>query len=784
MVCQVNCLGGLIMNKDEKVEYEKEQQRIDFVLSEVDEKIKSMTKDKDFISGDVGQLRTTFWEDVTVNMDEPDDVAETYLSIKQQAELLGERERSYGQIHRQLATLSKLQNSPYFGRIDFKEDGEDTDQIYIGITSFMDKKDENFYIYDWRAPVSSVYYDYSPGEASYKTPSGIIDGELQLKRQFIIRDGSLISLFDTGVTIGDELLLEVLGNNANSMMKSIVATIQKEQNQIIRNENSKILLVQGVAGSGKTSAALQRVAFLLYKHRETLNAENIMLFSPNPLFNSYVSTVLPELGEENMKQSTFYEFLNSRIGKGYEVEDPFSQLEYLLSETDEEARVVRVHALQYKSSIAFKNKMDRYVSKLLQQGMIFKDIEFRNKVFISKEEWNRKFYELDDHISISNRIQALMEWAHKEMKKHAKVERNQRWVDQEIELMDKEDFLSAYHAQENKGEREQEFQYYDQEEKYLRKIVINKYFKPLYQAIRKVKFVDYTSLYKNVFKTECPENLSTKEWDEISKQVIHNLSRQFLSYEDAAPFAYLKEKIEGRKSTTGIRYVFIDEAQDYSDFQMSYINELFPYSKMTLLGDINQAIFAHKNKTLNPSESKQDVERIVLMKSYRSTSEIVEFTKDIAINGHQIEPFNRHGSLPTLVHAKNDSLKHEDLINRIAQWKNKNFHTIAIICKNYQESLRVYHILKDQLDVRIIDKGTNTYEKGISIIPAYLAKGIEFDAVVLYNISIYRTSFEKELFYTACTRAMHELYMYGEEGDSNPFLSLISKDKYTQVHLT
>lgn len=230
-----------------------------------------------------------------------------------------------------------------------------------------------------RAPISSVYYDYSPGPASYQTPGGKVDGELLLKRQFIIRDGKLISLFDTGVTIGDELLLEVLGNNASSMMKSIVATIQKEQNQIIRNDKSKYLLVQGVAGSGKTSAALQRVAYLLYKHRDTLKSDNIMLFSPNPLFNSYVSTVLPELGEENMRQSTFYEYLQSRIGKPYQAEDSFSQLEYLLTETDKAKKAQRLISIQYKSSVAFKELIDEYLQHLQNDGIVFKDIMFRKK---------------------------------------------------------------------------------------------------------------------------------------------------------------------------------------------------------------------------------------------------------------------------------------------------------------------------------------------------------------------------------------------------------------------
>ncbi|MEM5595270.1 RNA polymerase recycling motor HelD [Niallia circulans] len=367
------------MNNKEELEKDQEQKRIDFVRQQIEEKLTVLETDINHIGGDVSQLRSSFWEDVTVNLDEPDDVIETFTSIKQQAELLGERERTYGQIHKQQKVLHKLKDSPYFGRIDFKEEGEETEPVYIGIRSFMDKKNEEFYIYDWRAPISSVYYDYSPGPASYQTPGGKVDGELLLKRQFIIRDGKLISLFDTGVTIGDELLLEVLGNNASSMMKSIVATIQKEQNQIIRNDKSKYLLVQGVAGSGKTSAALQRVAYLLYKHRDTLKSDNIMLFSPNPLFNSYVSTVLPELGEENMRQSTFYEYLQSRIGKPYQAEDSFSQLEYLLTETDKAKKAQRLISIQYKSSVAFKELIDEYLQHLQNDGIVFKDIMFRKK---------------------------------------------------------------------------------------------------------------------------------------------------------------------------------------------------------------------------------------------------------------------------------------------------------------------------------------------------------------------------------------------------------------------
>lgn len=771
------------MSKKDIEEITKEQQRADMVIQEIGKKINKLEVNRKEVGGDAGHLRETFWEDVTVNFDEPDDVLETHISLRQQAELLGERERSIGQIHKQLKTLEKLQYSPYFGRIDFKEEGEEAEAIYIGITSFMDHNEENFLIYDWRAPISSVYYDYSPGAAAYMTPEGNIDGELLLKRQFLIRDGKILNLFDTGVTIGDELLLEVLGTNANSMMKSIVATIQKEQNQIIRNETSKYLIVQGVAGSGKTSAALQRVAFLLYRHRNTLKSDNIMLFSPNPLFNSYVSTVLPELGEENMQQTTWHEYIISRVGKSFEVEDPFSQLETLLSEDDEQSHKLRLASIQYKSSLKFKDKLNAYIEGLAIKGIAFKDISFRKKVLISKEELERKFYEADEHVTIPNRMQLLKEWIQSEMRKHAKAERKQSWVDEEMMLLDKEDYLNAFKAAEKKNSDLDEFAYFDKEEIVLRRLIVNKRFKSIYKGIKNLRFIDYSKIYKNAFSFLQPEELSDTEWNRIATETSENLKKGLLWNEDATPFAYLKDKLEGKKASTSIRQVFVDEAQDYSAFQISYIKELFPYSKMTFLGDLNQAIFAHGNDEFLRDGNEEDVAKITLTKSYRSTKEIIEFTKSLTHNGDEIEPFNRHGNKPIIKEAPDQGMILANLKGDLQTLKEAGHKTIAVICKTQKESTEVFNTLKGTSAVRLLEKGTISYEKGISVVPAYLAKGIEFDAVILYNSSVYVNELEKELFYTACTRAMHELYVYKEKDKPSPFLDNIDKEAYTLLKI-
>jgi DNA helicase II / ATP-dependent DNA helicase PcrA len=744
-----------------------EQERVNTVIKEIDKKKKKLQKNTGGVSSDVLELRKTFWEDVTVNMDEPDDVIETAASIKQQAELLSERERTYKQMDKQLRILERLSYSPYFGRIDFLENGEkNVDHVYLGIASLMDENDENFLIYDWRAPISSLYYDFAPGPASYHTMDGKIEGEMNLKRQFIIRAANIKAMFDTGVTIGDEMLQEVLGNNANAQMKSIVATIQREQNLIIRNEKSKLLIVQGVAGSGKTSAALQRVAYLLYRYRETLKSENIMLFSPNPLFNSYVSTVLPELGEENMEQATFMEYLNSRIGNQFEVEDPFDQMEFLLNNKEGHSDYqARVKGIRYKSSLAFKQIIDQYVIDLSRKGLIFKDLIFRGEIVISKEAIYDYFYLLDNSFTIPNRLEMVKDWLLRELKRRVKQERSKSWVEEEVQYLDKEDYLEVYQELQEKDRfTDKSFDDFELEQKFLTEKVVKQKFKPLFTRVKRLDFIDMQGLYSQLFKRGVDnKEVLRDDWTQICLQTVEQVADFKIAYEDATPFVYLQDLLKGRKSTTGIRHIFIDEAQDYSPFQFALIERLFPYSKMTLLGDFNQAIFS--GATGSPTvisdyaEEGEDVEKIVLTKTYRSTKEIVDFTSSLIEGGESIEPFNRHGEKPTIKKAE-PHLLDGFILDKINEFFKEGHRTIAVICRTAAESKRVYHALKDEVPLHLIEKATIAYEKGILVIPSYLAKGIEFDAVILSDSSQYRNESERKLFYTVCTRAMHTLHMF------------------------
>lgn len=757
---------GCDFMSEEQLEKNLEQERVQDIAQEIQITIDKLSQQAVKVSSDAHEIRKTFWNDVTVNIDEPDDFEETFWSIRQQVELLSERERNEKQLDKQIRTLFRLKGSPYFGRVDFTEEGEMNESIYIGIASFMDQNEENFLIYDWRAPISSLYYDYPPGPAKYETPSGMIDGEMTLKRQFIIRNGTIEGMFDTGVTIGDELLQKVLGKNADAQMKTIVATIQKEQNQIIRNEKSKYLIVQGVAGSGKTSAALQRVAYLLYRHRKTLSSQNIMLFSPNPLFNSYVSTVLPELGEENMAQTTFLEYLSNRIGRGLELEDSFTQLEYLLNSQDTEEYKTRVDSIRLKSSLDFKKIMDQYIEDLGHDGLEFKSITLRSEILLSSETIKEQFYSFDKDISIRNRIEDLKDWVVKELRKKKKMERRKDWVKEEAQFLDKEDFLEAFQKLESKRKGDEEsFDDFVYEEKLLAEIVVSRYFKPIMKQVKRLAFIDYPTIYKNLFHT-----LGT-EWSSVGEHTISRIENEEISYEDATPFVYLKDKIEGSITRSSIRHLFIDEAQDYTPFQITYLQELFPYSKMTLLGDINQGIYSHSDEAESflPAEMQDDEERIILTRSYRSTKPIVEFTKSILKDGGMIEAFNRDGQMPTITTI---SSGREALLRKIVETikeQSSTYQTVAIICKTAKESAEVYAHLKSEVPVRLIEKGTIAFETGILVIPSYLAKGIEFDSVLLYNVDKYQRESERRLLYTACTRAMHELHLFSM-GEGSPLL--------------
>lgn len=773
---------------------QQEQERLDLVTERLRSTIAELEPEVAGLHDQVADIRKRFWEEVTVNTNTHEDFAETFYSIKQQEAVLSERERSHRLRVQRWKSMKRLLPSPYFGRFDFQEDGLSyCEQIYIGVSSFVDVDGMSFLVYDWRSPIASMYYDYSLGASTYETPGGQITGTMKLKRQYQIREGQLHNVFDTSLTIGDDLLQKVLGKGADTQMKSIVATIQKEQNDIIRNDKSRMLIVQGAAGSGKTSAALQRAAYLLYKHRDRIKADQIVLFSPNPMFNSYVSTVLPELGEENMQQTTFQEYLEYWLGT-FRLEDSFEQLEYVMTSDFSQGFEARMSGMKYKASEAFLQALQCYALWLEKEGMLFRGIRYQDLELITAEQIKSQFYSYDSSIRIANRVVRLQEWLLQELTLLERKEREALWVQDELDSLDNEQYAEAYDVLLKKYQREEaDFDFAEQEEELLGRMVVKERFKPLRQDVKRLLFIDSIGLYDQLFCDDATYRIMTNEtevpeqWQEICNQTKEKLSRLELFYEDATPFLCLKGLVEGARTNTEVRHIFVDEGQDYSMFQFEFLKKLFPRARMTVLGDFAQAIFT-QSTNLHEADSplirlygEAETSRFFLDRSYRSTREIVEFTKAMLPGGEAIVPFERSDRKPLLSKLSSNDNRATRIIEDLAALKAEGFDSIAVITKTAAESREAYYALTTQgcEALRLITKETLTFDRGATVIPAYLAKGVEFDAVLIYDASsqAYSRESERKLFYTACTRAMHRLLLY-TTGEWTPFIQVLDTSLY------
>ncbi|RLQ94557.1 RNA polymerase recycling motor HelD [Falsibacillus albus] len=769
--------------------FQQEQKRVDSVMEIIEEQIDRLEEETSRRRDEVVNIRRHFWDEVKVNTDTFDDYLETIIGLRQEAQALSVTQSTHRHAYNKLTALRRMHDAPYFGRIDLVEEGESSPEpIYIGISTLTDKEGDDFLIYDWRAPVSSVYYDYEPGPARYDTPGGEIKGELKKKWQYLIRGGELQSMFDTSLTIGDEILQQVLGKGTDKHMHNIVATIQQEQNRIIRHDKKRLLIVHGAAGSGKTSAALQRIAYLLYKYRDRLNADQIILFSPNSMFNSYVSNVLPELGEENMQQVTFQEYLVNRLSKEFQVEDPYEQLEYVLTASDDPLYETRVAGIHFKASNRFFEEIHSYRGSLETSGMMFKNIVFRGEPIVTAEEMKEKFYKIHSSLRFHNRLEKLKEWLMKKMTEVEKGERTKPWVEEEIELLSN----AEYHKMrtilaEKSGYKREEIADYEVEPEALARLIVRRKFKPLRKRIRSLQFIDVKGMYRELFAGRPLESRIPDEWPGICKMTIELLNEGKLSYEDATPYLLLKELIYGFRINGSIKHILVDEAQDYSPFQFEFLKRLFPSAKMTVLGDFNQAIFSHASEMtdfhdLESLYGPEETEVINMTRSYRSTKPIIEFTRSLVPNGDRILPFEREGKKPGLIQLQNQEELHHSIESKVAELRATGYHSIAVICKSAEESRRAYEGLSGIDGIKLMRKGAMEYEQGVVILPSYLSKGIEFDAVIVYDASeeAYGSENLRRTFYTVCTRAMHELQLYSL-GAPSPFMKKAIDEEFVRV---
>ena len=616
-----------------ETEQQKEQKHLDDVLGLIKKKEKELDHSIEHAQNEAQNINSHFFDDVKLDYDGYSTSMDTALSIHQQQQMLAERQNAWQHSAKQLSTLQRLEKKPYFARVDFQEPNEEPETIYIGLGSFADKED-HFLIYDWRAPISSIYYDGKLGKVSYNAPDGVQTVDMTKKRQFLIKDGKITNMFDTNESIGDQMLLNVLNEKSSTQMKSIVTTIQREQNKIIRNTSADLLFVQGAAGSGKTSAIMQRVAYLLYRYRGNLTSSDVIMFSPNQLFNDYVKNVLPEMGEQNMVQMTYWQFVSRRV-PGMNVENLFEQFE----DNEQNDKIVNL-----KNSLQFFNAVTRYAKHLEKNGLIFKNIYFKSKEkpFFDKEKIKEIYYGFNENYHLRNRIEATKEALINSLNRRIEPETKKAWVDKTIESLDQEQLNKLY------DRPDQEFESSAKEEHFLaRKIVINQ-LKQVSRKIRQNRFLNIRAQYLR-FLRAVPKIIDLSKWDITQEEWdahIENVKERFkagkIKMADISPYLYRHDLVTGRRTDYELRYAFIDEIQDYTPFQLAYLKYNFPRAKFTMLGDLNQAIFTKdESKTLLSQISKlfdpEKTDVVQLTKSYRSTKEITNFTKQILRQGEKIE---------------------------------------------------------------------------------------------------------------------------------------------------
>lgn len=764
-------IGDLILVKE--TEQQKEQKHLDDVLGLIKKKEKELDHSIEHAQNEAQNINSHFFDDVKLDYDGYSTSMDTALSIHQQQQMLAERQNAWQHSAKQLSTLQRLEKKPYFARVDFQEPNEEPETIYIGLGSFADKED-HFLIYDWRAPISSIYYDGKLGKVSYNAPDGVQTVDMTKKRQFLIKDGKITNMFDTNESIGDQMLLNVLNEKSSTQMKSIVTTIQREQNKIIRNTSADLLFVQGAAGSGKTSAIMQRVAYLLYRYRGNLTSSDVIMFSPNQLFNDYVKNVLPEMGEQNMVQMTYWQFVSRRV-PGMNVENLFEQFE----DNEQNDKIVNL-----KNSLQFFNAVTRYAKHLEKNGLIFKNIYFKSKEkpFFDKEKIKEIYYGFNENYHLRNRIEATKEALINSLNRRIEPETKKAWVDKTIESLDQEQLNKLY------DRPDQEFESSAKEEHFLaRKIVINQ-LKQVSRKIRQNRFLNIRAQYLR-FLRAVPKIIDLSKWDITQEEWdahIENVKERFkagrIKMADISPYLYLYDLVTGRRTDYEMRYAFIDEIQDYTPFQLAYLKYNFPRAKFTMLGDLNQAIFTKdESKTLLSQISKlfdpEKTDVVQLTKSYRSTKEITNFTKQILRQGEKIEAFDRRGPKPAFY--KRDSIEKEySALQDILVENDEQKLTTAIITKTLAEAQEVAKVLKERnIKATLIGSANQRLVPGTLVMPSYLAKGLEFDGVIAWGVSKenYHQLDETQLLYTIASRAMYKLDLIYTDEKSPLFDNLDEK---------
>ena len=637
---------------------------------------------------------------------------------------------------------------PYFGRLDFQEDGQSQPSpIYIGKVGASDEETMKPIVIDWRAPVASMFYSFTGGEepAFYHSPDGLVEGEVYLKRNIAIRKRELERVVDTyvkgseDVSLADDFLLYRLGENKDNKLKDIVSTIQSEQNDIIRAEKNMPLLIQGVAGSGKTTIALHRLAFLIYEYREQLEAERMIVFAPNSLFLDYISSVLPELGVGNIRQTTFQDWALRTLDDAVKLKSTEEKLKQAFSINRDDSKVMLG---KLKGTMKFKSFIEESIAQFEKSLVPTKDFEAWDQAVIKVEDIKKWMQVEYKHYPLAKRRERVMG-------------RVKRWI--EIELKKFED---------------------TNEKKLLKKEAtkrLNTYMK-YWPKMSPLSF--YSTLLK---QKEILEVLP----EELVQETAKNCRKKEIHLEDLAPLIYIYHQFAGIELGQKFHHVVIDEAQDFSPFQIYILKEITMGNSFTILGDLSQAIYDYQGiEDWNDfKEVFQETGYYELTRSYRSTKEIIEFANEVIKNADipvgLAAPVFRSGEKVKVISTED---QFAEVVKTLQNMQNENVKTIAVIGRTDDECRNIYEKLTAAgITVNVIEANQSKYEGGISVVPVYLAKGLEFDAVLLIDVDEVHykdTKHDAKLLYVGCTRSLHDLWIF-YSGEASPLIKGIQNEMYT-----
>ena len=594
--------------------------------------------------------------------------------------------------------LTKILAIPYFGRIDFLEKKENSKvmPIYIGIHTFYDPESRATLIHDWRAPVSSMFYDHELGEAVYRSPSGEIKGVISLKRQYRIRGGKMEFMIESALTVHDDILQKELSSNADDKMKNIVATIQREQNQIIRNEDIRTLIIQGVAGSGKTSIALHRIAYLLYTFRDSISSKDILIISPNKVFSDYISNVLPELGEETVPETSMEQILSGVLEHKYKYQTYFG----LVNELLEKPSSSLIDRIAYKASFGFISELDKFIPHIENTYFKAADVKLTKYITIPAPFIEEQYLRFNRY-PIRRRFDAMADYM--------------------LDMLKIQYAFTVTTAGRN---------------------LLKKEIRLMFAGNNDIQ------VYKDFFKwTNNPGMFKMRKG-------------HTLEYSDLAPLAYLHLALEGNGNQPfRVKHLLIDEMQDYSPIQYKVIQKLFPCRK-TVLGDAGQSVNPYGSSTAETIQKSLTASEIMkLCKSYRSTFEITDFAQKIHPNA-ELEPVARHGEKPQILQFGSAVEELSGIMGLISTYRKSGYKSLGIICKTEQQAREMADMLKSYAnDISFLSSQSSAFVQGIVIISAHMAKGLEFDEVIIPQTDErnYRSEIDKSMLYVAVTRAMHRL---------------------------